>query len=385
MSTNLLDLAKVALGSGAFGKIAGSLGESEEKTKSAFDIAGSAILGGLIKKMSNPQGSKDVFEEVSRFDTSTFDNITQVLTGGGSKENSSALTSLGGKLLSSLLGSNQDSIIGMIAKLAGIGQGSSKSLLTMIAPLLLGTIAKQVKSGGLNLSGLTDLIMGQKSVVSKNLPSEFSKTLGIANLLDEGSKAVQAGTQQASRAAKETAESGAGLLKVLVPLAILAGLGFLVWKMASPAKQVAEKTIEAADTAVQATENVIADAADKVGDAADRITLNKPAVPGVDFDAISKELGANFGTLTKSISGITDDASARLAVPQIEELTKQIGTFGFDKMPQEANSVLQGIMQPLIEKLQAAIETASQIPGVKAILEPAVNMLMKSVSAYAKS
>ena len=58
MAVNLWDVAKLALGSGALGKIAGSLGESEAKTTSAMDLAGPAILGSLIKKVSSPQGTK---------------------------------------------------------------------------------------------------------------------------------------------------------------------------------------------------------------------------------------------------------------------------------------------------------------------------------------
>ncbi len=387
MSTNLLDLAGSALGSGAFGKIAGMLGESEQKTKSAYELAGSAILGGLIKKMSNPQGAKDVYEEVSRFDSGALANITQVLTGGGSEENTSAMSSLGSKLISGLLGSNQDSTIGMIAKLAGIGEGSSKSLLTMLAPLLLGMLSKQVKSGGLDLSGLTKLIMGQKEQVAKALPADFSRQLGIANLLDQGSQAVREGARQTRVAAEETASAGAGLLKVLVPLAIVAGLGFLIWKMTSSkaVDQVAQTTAEVASSAADATRDAASSVATSVAGAADRVTVNKPAIPGVNFDAISKELGSAFGTLTNSVADIKDEASAQAAVPQFEALTKQIETFGFDKMPEEANATLQVLIRPLIEKLQAALETVSKIPGVEAILEPAVKQLMSSVSAYTRS
>lgn len=380
MSINLLDVAKGALGSGAFSSLAGSLGESEQKTKSAFDLAGSAILGGLIKKMSNPQGAKEVYDEVNQVDSGLLGSAIDALTGRGSEENTSTTSSLGWKLISRLLGSNSNSLIEMIAKTAGIGQGSTKSLLSMLAPLLLGTIAKQVTSGGLDLKGLTNLVLGQKSHVAKTLPANFSQQLGIANLLSEG-------TQSAKRAAAETAQAGSGLLKTLVPLAILVAIGLLVWKMTSSnaAKQAAKTTVDAAESAVAATGDAIENVAEDVSDAADRITMNKPVVPGVNFEAISEELGMSFGKLSESISTISDEASARSVLPQIEEVSKQIGLLGFDKMPQEATATLQGILRPLVEKLQAAIELASKIPGVKSILEPAVGSLMDSVSAYVKA
>ena len=276
---------------------------------------------------------------------------------------------MGSSLIGSLLGGKQDSIIGMIAKHAGIGQGSSKSLLTMLAPLLLGTIAKQVKSGNLGLGGLVDLVTGQKSYVAKALPAEFGQQLGIANLLDRGADAARDTSNRVTRAKQETAGSGAGLLKALVPLAILAAVAFGGWKLftAKPAQEVAQSTADAA------------------ADATDRITLQKPAVPSFNFDAISGDLGTTFGNLTKSISGISDEASARQALPQITELQKQFQGYGFDKLPQDQTSTLSQMLSPMVEKLQAALEIAYRIPGVKAILEPAVSGFIDSVSAFTKS
>ena len=380
MTVNLMDLAKTALGSGALGKIAGSLGESEEKTTSAMDIAGSAILGSLIKKVSSPEGAKDVFKEVEQFDTGLLDSVGDLLTGGAEQQQSSGWASMGSKLIASLLGGKQDSVIGMISKLTGIGQGSSKSLLSMLAPLLLGMIAKKVKSGNLGLSDLVELVMGQKSYVAKALPAEFGQQLGIANLLDQGADAVRDTSERVTRAAQETAGSGAGLVKALVPLAILAVVGLGAWKLFSskPAQEVAQKTAEvataAADTAV-----------DAAADVSDRITLQKPAIPDFNFEAISGELGTTFGNLTKSVSGISDEATAREALPQITELQKQFQGYGFDKLPEAQASTLSQMLSPMMEKLQAALEIAYRIPGVKEILEPAVSGLIDSVRGIHKS
>ncbi len=47
--------------------------------------------------------------------------------------------------------------------------------------------------------------------------------------------------------------------------------------------------------------------------------------------------------------------------------------------------MLSQMLNPMVEKLQAALEIAYRIPGVKAILEPAVSGLMDSVSAFTKA
>ncbi|TWU33828.1 DUF937 domain-containing protein [Novipirellula artificiosorum] len=382
MNVNLMELAKTAIGSGALGQIAGSLGESEEKTKSAMDIASSAILGGLMQKVSSPQGAKDVFSQVSKFDTGLLDNLSERIGGGGNQEQASSWASMGGKLISSLLGDKESSLIGMIAKRAGIGQGSSKSLLSMLAPLLLGVIAKQVKSGNLDLSGLVSLILGQKAQVAKFLPSEATQQLGIANLLDQGADAIHDAGAKLTRATRETADTGAGLLKTLVPVLLVVGIGLLAWKLlSSPAKEVAQKTAEVAGAAVDATKDAAAD----VVDAADRINLNKPAVPSLDLKSLASTLGTSVTDLTKSISGVTDEATARETLPQINAFQQQFSGYSLDKMPEEATTTLRTVVGPLLEKLQAAIELAYKIPGVKEILEPATDGLMKTVSAFTKS
>jgi hypothetical protein len=334
-----------------------------------------------MQKVSSPQGAKDVFSQVSKFDTGLLDNLSERIGGGGNQEQASSWASMGGKLISSLLGDKESSLIGMIAKLAGIGQGSSKSLLSMLAPLLVGVIAKQVKSGNLDLSGLVSLIMGQRAQVAKFLPSEATQQLGIANLLDQGADAIHDGGTKVTRATRETADTGAGLLKTLVPVLLVVGIGLVAWKLLSPpAKEFAQNTAEVAGAAVDATKEAAAD----VVDAADRITL-KPVVPSLDLEALAGTLGTSVTDLTKSITGITDEATAREALPQINAFQQQFSSYSLDKMPEEATTALRRVVGPLIEKLQAAIALAYKIPGVKEILEPATSGLLKTVSAFTKS
>ena len=246
----------------------------------------------------------------------------------------------------------------------------------MLAPLLMGTIAKQVKSGDLNLSGLVDLVMGQKAQVAKMLPPEMGQQLGIGNLLDQGAEIARETGASVSRAAQETTDAGAGLLKVLVPLAILAALGFGVWKifLSEPAKEIAQKTSEVTGNAV-----------DSVADAAEQIIVEKPAIPSLDYDAISNRIGTSFAELTKSVSEITDEESARAAVPQFTKFQEQFQSYGLDMLPAKQSALLGKTLSPLLEKLQAALEVAYKIPGVKAILQPAVVGLTDKVAAFTKN
>jgi len=369
MAINLLEVASSALGRQVLGQLAGALGETEEKTKSAIDIAAPALLGGLMKQASTPHGAQDLFNEAKRFDTGILDNLGSLISGGQSQE--SGLMSMGAKLLPMLLGPNLSSIIGMIAKLAGIGQGASKSLLGMLAPLLFGLIAKQVKSGGLDLKGFTDLIMGQKRHVAKSLPGDLGRQLGIANLLDQGVETARDTTYKVARAGQEAAGSGLGFLKTLIPLLLIAALAWAGWKFlfSRNAEDVADGVRNAAGQVADATTDAASRAADAVSD----------VIP--DFDNLKLNLNNSFGDVTKAISEIADEASARAALPKLRELETQIEDLGWGAMSAPQQSALSGVLQPLVEKLQRALETVYAIPGVRAILEPAVNALTSKFEA----
>ncbi|MCO8124312.1 DUF937 domain-containing protein [Stieleria sp. TO1_6] len=379
MTVNLLEMAQRAIGSGMLSKVAGMLGEDETKTKSAMDIAGSALLGGLMKKVSSPQGAEDVFHHAKQFDTGMLEDLDDHFGAAANPQESSVWSVLGGEIVSKLLGNNQDSAIDMVSKLAGIGRGSSKSLLSMLAPLLFGMIAKRVKTGDLNLSSLINLVMSQKAQVAKYLPAEFNRQLGIAGLMDS--------TPQTERVTRPHApvrkQDDGNLVKFLLPLAVVVGLGIAAWwLMSSPeVQQVARNSaddVQPNDTRVEVQRPVVPEAT--VPDA----TAPQATVPKINLDGIGANLGGAMTDLTQSIGSISDVASAQATIPQIKTLTERMRDTGFNQLTPERTTMLQGVLTPLVEKLQSALETAYQIPGVKAVLEPVVKDMMDALPSFVK-
>jgi len=406
MTVNLWDLAKGALGKEILGQLSNAIGESEPKTKSALEIFGPAILGGLMKKASTPDGAKATFNELNNFDTSILSNVGSLLTGGKQQ----SLIEMGLKILPMLFGSNHDSLLGSLAKAAGIGQGSSKSLLSMLTPLLMGFVAKQIKAGGLDLKGFTDLLLGQRRFLAGKLPANLSHDLGIAKLLDQGAeagRAVAGAAKQASHAAAETAGSGMGFLKALVPLALLAVAAWLGWKfiLSQPAPQVIPPTpeqaamvsggtttgtgqaqqatvnavTEAVDTAVEEAAAATTDAATQIADAIVDKAKELPDLPEFNLDAMTSQLNSSFGDLTQVIAGITDEASARAALPKIDEVQTSFRGLGWDQMPAANKTLLVGVLKPLVEKLKEAVAACYKIPGVQGVVEPVVGPLLKTL------
>ena len=127
----------------------------------------------------------------------------------------------GSQMLASLLGGgDQTALAGAVAKFAGLGQGASGSLLGMLAPVVMGTIARQQGTHSLNASGIAGLLASQKDNIAAALPSGFGNLLGGTGLLDwlggaartatgAGSEAAPAATT-AARAVGDTGRRAAG-------------------------------------------------------------------------------------------------------------------------------------------------------------------------------
>ena len=81
-------------------------------------------------------------------------------------------------------GGDQTALAGAVGKFAGLGQGASGSLLGLLAPVVMGTIAKQQGTHSLDASGIASLLASQKDNIAAALPSGFGNLLGGTGLLN---------------------------------------------------------------------------------------------------------------------------------------------------------------------------------------------------------
>lgn len=159
-------------------KIAGMLGESPDATNKALGGVVPAIIGALLQKAGTRQGADqvvDMFKE-HKIDGSLLDSIGDLL-GGGDK--TAALQKNGGAILGALLGDKLGPIGNLLGAFGGVKAGSAQSLLGMLAPLVMGGIAKNV-GGALDAPKLMGLLGDQREHVAKALPPGLGALLGMA-------------------------------------------------------------------------------------------------------------------------------------------------------------------------------------------------------------
>ena len=197
MAANLVSLVMQFLTPDMIGRIAAALGLDRNKVGSAISGAVPALLAAFNNAATQPGGAQKL-ADAAKQQTGTLGNFANMLGSGGE----SSLLQKGSQMLSSLVGGqNQNALTDAIAKFTGLGQGASGSLLGMLAPIVMGTIAQhQGTTHGLNANGIANLFASQKDNIAAALPSGLSSLLSGTGLLNSLGDATRTATAAGSEA-----------------------------------------------------------------------------------------------------------------------------------------------------------------------------------------
>jgi hypothetical protein len=215
----------------------------------------------------------------------------------------SALVDQGSSLLISLLGGKTlSALTGAVGQYAGLNSSGSKSLMGLLGPVVLGVLGQQQRSGGLDASGLANLLLSQKSNVAGALPSGFSKYLGDTDIGTSSAK-------YASRAPSTPPSVWPWLLGVLVALGALA----LLWHLLSGRGQ------HVADTTKPPVEKTTS----PVGEAPYAGLLTKlQGIKAGDTD-VGQLATSAVNDLYSSLVGIKDETSAQASLAGLTKASSE--------------------------------------------------------------
>jgi len=139
-----------------------------------------------------------------------------------------------------------------------------------------------------------------------------------------------------------------------------------------------DMTNKAADAVEGAAAEASSGAADLLGKATD-------AMAGVEGGAeMLTQVKDMLATLTSTLGGVTDADTANNAMAEINKLSDGLGglTEKFGSLPDAAKSAVAGIFQNSLGELKPMIDKVLAIPGVEAILKPAIDALMAKLNAF---
>ncbi len=392
MARNLIDLLEQMLGSNeVLSRIGALIGLSPDRVKGAIGAAVPAILASLTSVAQTSRGREQLAGQIRNQDTSMLDNITGAL--GGGKEQ--PLIGAGAGMLSTLLGQGKfETLTGAVSKYTGLNQSSTGSLLGALAPVVMGTLAREQRSQGLDAQGLAGLLNDQKDHIAHALPAGLASSLGSAGLLDGiadrlgqgASTAAQAGratAAEATRAASAVrttppgvapapASRGSGsiarwVIGALVLLGILwAASHFLFRKEPVP---------DTADRPATTAPDQPATTTPEVGAAGQNLMVGN-----VD---VGREVKGIFDGATSALNGVTDSASAQAAAPKLREidgsLTKVRGMV--DQLPAQGKSALAALVSAALPTLESLIAKVNAIPGAGDVIKPITDPMLEKLRA----
>ena len=364
MATNIVSLAMQFLTPDMIGRIATALGFDRNKVQSAIDAAVPGLLAAFNDVTTQPGGAQKL-ADTARQQVGSLGNFASVLAAGGQ----SSLLERGSQMLSSLVGGqSQNALADAISKFTGLGQNASSSLLGILAPVIMGTIAQhQGTTGGLDANSIARLFAGQKNNIAAALPSGFGNLLsgtGLVNSLGDAGRTATAAGGDAARTAASTARAldqtgqraasaaaSSNWLYWLLPIAAAAVL--LVYFAVRPNDQTAPQGMNQAQTAT---------------------------VGGLD---IGKQLTNNIANVRTTLDGVTDVATAQAALPKLQEATVQIDKTGGQaaQLSADERKQIAGLVNPLMPAFNQVCDRVLAIPGVAQVLKPSVDTLKAKLTA----
>jgi len=375
---NIVDLVTSQLTGDVLGKLAGLTGTNEAQTRSATNAAVPALLSAFGKLASTNSGASSLASSLGGLDLKTLGNLAGLLGGG----QASGLGSIGGSLLSSLLGNNLGGLVGTIASFAGMQPGIMKTLLTYLAPIVLGTVANSFKGAKPDAAGLTRLFSEQQDNIKAALP----RGLSLADFDTTSASPRRAEETRGVHRHEEPASAFPSWLPLLL-LPLLGLVGWALWPKPAPAPRavvVNETVRREGPLVVDRTETVEMEGKKVVADVVEETIALAPGV--ADALKMGTDLTGLFGSLGKVLGGVTNEDSARAAIPQLTEFAPVLESLQKSTvaLPEAGRSTIAEMVLKNMGGLQKVIDTVMAIPGVKEILGPTVTPMIETLSKLGK-
>ena len=375
---NLVDLVTSQLTGDVLGKLAGLTGTNEAQTRSATNAAVPALLTAFAKLASTNSGAGTLATSLGGLDLKTLGNLAGLLGGG----QASGLGSIGGSLLTSLLGNNLGGLVNTIASFAGMQPGVMKTLLTYLAPIVLGAIANSFKGAKPDAAGLMRLFSEQQSNIKAALP----RGLSLADFDTTSASPRRAEETRGVHRHDEPASAFPSWLPLLL-LPLLGLVGWALWPKPAPAPRavvVNETVRQEGPLVVDRTEAVEMQGKKVVADVVEETIALAPGV--ADALKMGTDLTGLFGNLGKVLGGVTNEDSARAAIPQLTEFAPVLESLQKSTvaLPEAGRSTIAEMVLKNMGGLQKVIDTVMAIPGVKEILGPTVTPMIETLSKLGK-
>jgi OmpA-OmpF porin, OOP family len=155
--------------------IASAVGQNPATTQSAIAAALPALIGGLAYKASTADQASNLLDVITRnkLDSDIFASLSSAVKAPGGLN---SLMNVGRPLLDSIFGNRSGAITDWVSSRSGVNRSSSSSLLSIALPIVLGLIARRLRSTGWSASNLMKFMADQRAYL-QDAPAELAGVL----------------------------------------------------------------------------------------------------------------------------------------------------------------------------------------------------------------
>ena len=186
---DLMELLKGQLGSGLMDQLSNQIGGDKQQTETATNGILSTLIGALSQNVTKLGGADALAGALDRdHDGSILNDISGFL--GGNTQTQNPSTTNGAGILSHILGDKLGGAAQMISQISGLNGDQTGSLMTTLAPIVLGVLGQAKQQNGLDANGIAGLLGNTTQTQSGSNPfmgmvSQFLDQNHDGNVMDD--------------------------------------------------------------------------------------------------------------------------------------------------------------------------------------------------------
>ncbi len=170
---SIMDLLSQQLGNNAISDLSRQLGTDKAHTEKAMTAALPVLMGALARNASKPEGAEALSRALDRdHDGSVLDNLSGFLNQPDEKA--------GNGILKHVLGAKRAPVEAGVSKASGLDANAVAKMMTMLAPLVMGTLGRAKRQQGLDPNALAQALGSERQQIEQRSPGLG----GLASLLD---------------------------------------------------------------------------------------------------------------------------------------------------------------------------------------------------------
>ncbi|HEY0788010.1 MAG TPA: DUF937 domain-containing protein [Thermoanaerobaculia bacterium] len=169
----ILDTLRRQLTPSTIQQMSAAIGADPDATSKAVAMALPALLGGLSRNASKPEGAMELDRALDDHDGGILDNLGGLLGGG-------AGAGIGAAILGHIFGARRAPVEEGVGKATGLDRRQVGQLLVILAPIVMAVLGRMKRQKNLDASRLPDAL----DRTTKRMEPDVPGAGGLASILD---------------------------------------------------------------------------------------------------------------------------------------------------------------------------------------------------------